>query len=283
MSGLTTAAVLSAFLLTSLPAPALAYQVTTRPVPPRPLPPRPVPLPQPVRPEIQPLRPTYPPGNRGYAGTIRCESKNNKSKRCAVRTENRVKLVRQLNGTTCRQGRGWNYDRNSITVTRGCRAEFAYGYGNHGGYPTYPERDDDKGPSTGAIIAGVAVAGGLIALLATSGKKKKAEEAAESTPTPAPGHQGTFPAGPPAQISANFADLPAEARPTAQTCMFEIARQIGATGGTKVRYDRLISLEPGNGGWRIRAALTATYPDGDRAVPAYCRATPTKVVELTFG
>lgn len=266
-----TSATLASLLAASLASPATAHQATTFP----------------DRDGTYPTRPGWS-GDRGYAGTIRCESKNDKTKRCSARTENRVRLVRQLSDASCRQGRGWSYDRNSITVMRGCRAEFAYGYGNHGGYP-YPDddKDKDKGPSTGAIIAGVAVAGGLIALLASSGKKKKEDESASTTaaPEPAPGtgQQGTFPPGPPAAINADFTDLPSAAKPAAQTCMFEIARQIGATGGTRVRYDRMTSLEQGNGGWRIRAALTATYPDGDRAVPAYCRATPTKVIELTFG
>lgn len=60
-------------------------------------------------------------------------------------------------------------------------------------------------------------------------------------------------------------------------------RQVGVTGGTRLRYDSLVSLEPGNGGWRLRANLVGTYPDGDRAIPIYCRATPTEVIELTFG
>lgn len=277
---MTTSAILVSFIMGGLPAPALAHQATTLPYPERP-----TPLPGPVRPEIQPPRPTWP-GGRGYAGTIRCESQSEKTRRCAVRTENRVQLVRQLSDKSCRQGRSWSYDRNAITVSRGCRAEFAYGYGNHNGYPgypDYPEKDKDKGPSTGAIIAGVAVAGGLIALLASQGKKKKPEETGQTTTLPETDKPGIFPPGPPATISADFADLPADARPVAQTCLFEAARQIGATGGTRVRYDRKTSLTPGNGGWRIGAALTATYPDGDRAVPMYCRATPTKVIELTFG
>lgn len=284
---------------------------TTRPVPPTP--PTPVPLPSPIpdrpqiqpprpnpggpsiqpprpnpgRPEIQPPRPTYPggpsiqpprPGN-GYGQTIRCESRQNRHQRCAVNTEDRVQLVRRLGGT-CTQGRSWGYDRRSIWVDRGCRAEFAYGrWAGDGGY--YPEPEKDKGPSPVVIIAGVAVAAGLVALLAGAGKKKQTEAAAPATPEPeAP---ATFPAGPPAALVADLSPLPSAARPSVQTCLHEAARQIGATGGTRLSYDKLVSLEPGNGGWRFGASLTARYPDGERVLPLYCRATPAKVIQLDFA
>lgn len=237
-------------------------------------------------PAVQPPRPTYP-GNQ-YGRTIRCESRKGRTERCSVPTENRVQLVRRLGGT-CTQNRTWGYNRSAIWVSNGCRAEFAYGRGvggGNGGYnpnPRPPEKD--KGPSTGAIIAGVAVAGGLIALLATSGKKKKKAEEAPATaaPSPEPEAPATFPPGPPAALSADLSALPTDSRPAVQTCLYEAAKQIGATGGTRLRYDKLTSLEPGNGGWRFGASLTATYPDGDRTLPLYCRATPTKVIQLDFA
>ncbi|WP_343519328.1 DUF3011 domain-containing protein [Sphingomonas sp.] len=255
-----------------------------RPVPlPQPVPDRPVPLPQPVRPEIQPPRPIRPqppirpprpnPGyGQGYAGTIACESRNNRERRCSVPTQNRVVLLRATGGV-CNQGRGWGYDRRSIWV-RNCRAVFGYGYGNNwgGGGGWRPERPD-KGPSTGLIIGGVAVAAGLVALLAS--RNKKAGEPASEAPT-------SYPPGPPAALAADLNLVRAEARPSLQTCMFEASRQIGVTGGTRLRLDRITSIEPGNGGWRFAADLTATYPDGDRSTPFYCRATPTKVVQLDF-
>lgn len=301
------------FCLTSQAVVPAAAQMTTMPVqptprptpavqPPRPVypggpavqPPRPVP-PQPVRPRppgpgypggpaIQPPRPTYP-GNGNYrpprpgeyARVIRCESSGNRMRRCNARTDNRVVLLRRLGGT-CRYNSSWGYDRSTIWVNRGCRAEFGYGYGNSHGNP---RPDDDRGPSAGAIIAGVAVAGGLLALLASSGKKKS--ETAESAPsTPQPDTPQTFPPGPPAALSANLASLPEASRASVETCLFETARQVGATGGTRLRYDRQTSLAQGNGGWRFGAALTATYPDGDRPLEIYCRATPTQVIELNF-
>ena len=57
-------------------------------------------------------------------------------------------------------------------MNNGCRAEFGYGYRNV--RPIEPEKA--KGPSTGLIIGGIVVAGGLLALLASQ-KKKKAETA----------------------------------------------------------------------------------------------------------
>lgn len=258
----------------------LPQPVPDRPVPlPGPIVDRPVPLPQPVPGRPRPPRPGYPgyPGNpgygQGYAGRITCESRNNRTRYCNVNTQNRVALVR-ANGGVCNQGRGWGYDRRSIWV-RNCRAQFAYGYGNNwGGGGGWDRPDRDKGPSTGLIIGGVAVAAGLIALLASKNKKPN-DSSAEAPPT-------SYPPGPPASLSADLNLVRAEARPSLQTCLFEASRQIGVTGGTWLRLDRITSIEPGNGGWRFAADLTASYPDGDRSTPFYCRATPTKVVQLDF-
>ena len=312
------------------------------------------PYPPPGGPQIQPPRPGGPqiqpprPGYDGYAGTIRCESRNNKIQRCNVRTDNRVDLQRVIGGR-CSKGRDWGFTANQIWVSGGCRAEFAYGYGGGGGdYPTPlpqpvndfagtlnceswsykyqqcnvrtndrvelvrkiagkcnagrqwgytgdyiwvdqgcraefgygyrntrpPEKDKDKGPSTGLIIGGIVVAGGLIALLASQ-KKKKADGTTEESAT-------THPARGPATLSANLSSLPSAARPSVQNCMTDAARQIGVTGGTRLSYDKLVSLEQGNGGWRIRATMTATYPDGAKQVEMYCRATPSEIIQLDF-
>jgi hypothetical protein len=307
-----TTLVITALLSTSATMP-VAAQVRPAPddgaqtLPVRPVPPavRPTPLPEPVpggpqiqpprpggsqiqpprpgRPEIQPPRPTYPgrpeiqppvrPGN-GYGETLRCESYNGRRQRCAANTGNRVQLVTRLGGS-CNQGRSWGYDSRSIWVDRGCRAIFTYGRQAGGGY--YPP-DRDRGPSTGAIIAGVAVAGGLVALLASAANKRKNEAAASAADGPA-----TFPARGPATLVADLSPLPSAARPSVQLCLNDAARQIGATGGTRLSYDRLVSIEPGNGGWRFGASLTATYPDGPRVLPLYCRATPSKVIQLDFA
>jgi hypothetical protein len=74
-----------------------------------------------------------------------------------------------------------------------------------------------------------------------------------------------------------------DARPSLQTCLNEIARQIGATGGTEIALDRFDEVTAGNGGFRFRMVLKGVYPDETRSIPTFCRATPTSVIELTFG
>jgi hypothetical protein len=66
-----------------------------------------------------------------------------------------VRLSRVLAGDCSR--RNWGSDRNAIWVSNGCRAEFEVGRRGRGG-------------STGAAIAGAAVAAGLLALLLSKGK-----------------------------------------------------------------------------------------------------------------
>jgi hypothetical protein len=210
------------------------------------------------------------PGN-DFAGTLRCESRGNRYEQCAVQTNGRVELLRKLGGK-CNAGRQWGYGADYIWVTSGCRAEFGYGYANLTPLPG-PEPEKKKGPSTGLIIGGIVVAGGLLALLAS--KKKKADGTEEAATT--------NPSGPPATLSANLNSLPAASRPSVLNCFNDAARQIGATGGTRLSYDKLVSLEQGNGGWRIRAAMTATYPSGAQSIEMYCRATPSEIIQLDFS
>lgn len=252
---------------------------------PMPLPERPVTRPTPL-PEWPATRPTPGrPGYSGYANSIRCDSRNNRRERCNARTENRVSLIRRHNGT-CTQGRTWGYDARGIWVTNNCRATFAYGFGSH-----RPDRDRNDGSNTGLIIGGVAVAAGLVALLANRNRPAPTQSTgtgeippapSPEMPTPLPETPTVFPPGPPAAITADLSSLPADSRPSMQTCLFEASRQIGATGGTRLRFDRLVHIEPGNGGWRFRAETTASYPDGERTIPIFCRATPTRVVQLEF-
>src|SRR3546814_19319393 len=98
------------------------------------------------------------------------ESRNNGYQQCNVATNDRVELVRRLGGR-CNAGRQWGYTSSHVWVNNGCRAEFGYGYR----HVRPPEKDKDKGPSTGLIIGGIVVAGGLLALLASPSKNKQAE------------------------------------------------------------------------------------------------------------
>jgi hypothetical protein len=157
-----------------------------------------------------------------------------------------------------------------------------------GGYYPPPRYYYDDGPSVGEVIAGVAVAGSLLYVLSEATKPKQQTVVVQGAPPPMPpAPQPYVPpknsTGAPAKISVDFAGLAPEARPSASVCIAEASRQIGATGGTEIRIDRIVDVEPGNGGYRFRVNLIGVYPDEARTIPMYCRATPEKIVELTFG
>ena len=63
----------------------------------------------------------------GNGRLVRCESIGNRLARCQVDTRGGVRLVRKLSGSSCDQSRSWDWDRNGIWVTAGCRAEFQVG------------------------------------------------------------------------------------------------------------------------------------------------------------
>lgn len=266
--------------------PALPSRPTTKPLP---APDRPVtkPVPLPGRPPITrpPPRPTPVPspgpgwGGGGSGGSwggsggswgdnwndwngriVRCESWNYRYARCNLDTRGGVRLTRLIAGD-CRQGRTWGWDtrQNFVWVSRGCRADFQSRYGNWGG--------GNDGPSTGAVIAGVAVAAGLIALLASTGRKPDAAAtgAAQS-----------------AAVNIATGAVPAAAETSFRLCVNEAARQIGATGGTAIRLIGAVDTAPGNGGWRFQIPLEGTWPGDTHPVRAFCRATNTQVVELSF-
>jgi hypothetical protein len=161
--------------------------------------------------------------------------------------------------------------------------------GGWGGYYYPPSRyyyDNDIG--FGEVFAGVLVAGSLVALLSAATAPKPATVYVQGQPAPPPGPPPMYQpppqsSGGPAAIRVDLAGLAPEARPSASTCLTEAARQIGATGGTEIRIKQIVDVEQGNGGYRFRLVLTGIYPDEARSIPMYCRATPEKIVELTFG
>ncbi len=59
--------------------------------------------------------------DRGVS-SVRCESINNRPKEC--RLDGRARLVRQLSGSACVEGRSWGQGRGGVWVSHGCRAEF---------------------------------------------------------------------------------------------------------------------------------------------------------------
>lgn len=77
-------------------------------------------------------------------------------------------------------------------------------------------------------------------------------------PSPQPYVPPTNSTGAPAKISVDFAGLTPEARPAASLCIAEALRQIGAT---EIRINRIVDVEPGNGGYRLRVNLIGVYPD----------------------
>lgn len=77
----------------------------------------------------------FPPGpgpGPGYAGQrVVCESWNYQPRSCPMDTRGGVRLSRVIAGD-CREGQTWSWDRNSVNVRGGCRAEFAAGGGGPG-------------------------------------------------------------------------------------------------------------------------------------------------------
>jgi hypothetical protein len=61
-----------------------------------------------------------------YRGdVVRCESNDNRTRRCDVNLRRaQVQVRRQLSNAQCSHGYSWGYDRRSIWVSHGCRADF---------------------------------------------------------------------------------------------------------------------------------------------------------------
>ena len=68
--------------------------------------------------------PSYPGGGYGQGRTLRCESQDNRMRRCSTTVDRSVQLQRRLSDSPCIQGSTWGWDRNGIWVDRGCRADF---------------------------------------------------------------------------------------------------------------------------------------------------------------
>jgi Protein of unknown function (DUF3011)/Ricin-type beta-trefoil lectin domain-like len=63
-------------------------------------------------------------GDRPEAA-IRCSSDDGRRRYCETDTGRGVRLVKQISGSVCEEGRTWGFDRRGIWVDRGCRADFA--------------------------------------------------------------------------------------------------------------------------------------------------------------
>lgn len=69
---------------------------------------------------------------------VRCESRDRRTRYCAIDTRGGVRLARQHSRAACIQGLTWGFDRRGIWVSDGCRARFEVGggYGRPGyGWP----------------------------------------------------------------------------------------------------------------------------------------------------
>ncbi len=200
-------------------------------------------------------------GNQGFQNVIECRSQNNRYARCRADTQNRVQLIRQISNTRCSQNRNWGYDRGGIWVDNGCSAQFGYGYGNAGGNWNGGS-GSSGGTDAGDIIGGVALAAGLIALLAAAGRSGSSK----SSNTTAI-----------AAIDADVQKFPSAARTDANACLKEASRQVGATGGTRIRLTDVDAAQRSGDGWMILARLSATYDDHIQAMTMDCRSTNGKV------
>lgn len=69
----------------------------------------------------------------GYGSTVRCESSDGRTNRCAINGRGRVQLSRQLSRAACVEGRTWGFDSRSVWVSQGCRADFVVSRGNGNG------------------------------------------------------------------------------------------------------------------------------------------------------
>lgn len=219
-----------------------------RPLPPRPLPPRPI------------FRPywgyQYPAGGRYFAGTIRCESFGGRFRSCLVPTRGQVVLERRHNGR-CRYGNGWGYDRSRIWVDNNCRATFAYGVGSY--IPRYRSDND-----TALIIGGVAVAAGLIAILARDSNDDRSR--APQT----------------ARVEADLTKVETRAGDGLRACLDRSAANIGATGGTRVELNAVTIDAMGGKSYRYDADIRASYPDRRYNLSFSCTATGADIDDFDF-
>ncbi len=200
----------------------------------------------------------------GYAGEIRCRSDRNRYNRCSVSTEGRVQIIERLSNASCTQGRSWGYDSGGIWVNHGCEARFAYGrgsyqpqYGSSGG----SSNSGGDGSAVAAGLLGAGLAAGLIAILNSRGGKHDASR-------------------PNASLQADYGLFPASAQAEARACMAEGARQLGATGATSVRLDRVVSTETRGAGWHLVTDVTGRWPNETTRLRLDCTATDQRVTSF---
>ncbi|QMW22132.1 DUF3011 domain-containing protein [Sandaracinobacteroides saxicola] len=195
-------------------------------------------------------------GGNGFAGHRDCSSRNGRYERCGVYTDNRVVLARQYSSQSCIRGRSWGFTRSHIWVDNGCRARFAYGYGRYG--------FDNSGSDAGVIIGGTIIAAGLIAILAAN--NRPVERLQDRT----------------AELVADTSAIPSPEREVANYCLSEAARQVGQTGGSRLRLDNVSRIAPERDGWTMTAYASITYDRSVKPVELLCRTGPQGITSLDF-
>lgn len=205
----------------------------------------------------------------GFAGELRCRSDRGRERFCRADVRNHAVLVQQLSGAPCIEGETWRPEAGGIRVRGSCDGQFAYGYGGfypagwHGGGNWRPQPQPQHGrdgPDAGAIVAGGLLAAGLVAALAAAGKSSSASNAGM------------------ANVEANLSAFPDRSRREARACLNEAARQVGATGGSRVRLERvLLSEQQPGGGWRHEAQVMKTWPGHSQRFVMDCIASGDRV------
>ena len=99
--------------------------------------------------------------------SVTCRSDDRRYRYCRVRTDDNVRLVRQISHTRCRMYDNWGYDRHGVWVDQGCSAEFLVG--GRGG-----DRDRKLERAAVGAVAGAAL---IAALVSTSQSQERKEVA----------------------------------------------------------------------------------------------------------
>jgi hypothetical protein len=80
-----------------------------------------------------------------YGRVIRCESRDSRTVYCSADSRYGVRLVARLSSSPCIEGSTWGIARDSVWVSRGCRAEFRVGDDRYGSNTGYDDRDRNDG------------------------------------------------------------------------------------------------------------------------------------------
>lgn len=117
---------------------------------------------------------------------------------------------------------------------------------------------------TALIIGGVAVAAGLIAILARDGNDDRSR--APQT----------------AKVEADLGKVETRAREGLRACLDRSAANIGATGGTRVALDAVTIDAMGGTTYRYDADIRASYPDRRYNLSFSCTATGAQIDDFDF-